>query len=424
MTDQTATASAADINQNKDETAIAGPSSAKEQADLIFGTIKLMITTFSILFALLLGGLGFFGWRTVSNIDKTISSTVDLRVGQIISGANGEVAPLNEILNELSTNVSSAREDVKLLLGGVADLNADLTLVREGQTDPVGDYLRILNDNPSIFNDVRVDPQIRKNAESVFNRLVALAKDERVSGEIIFNAAATASEFRMTSLGAKLAEAAFEAEPTPEHEARMLRFQIGSKFIDEEEGYKQMFSLVSNAKRFQMHLTLSEAFNANLVGGRLVEFTEALDALKAKLGGLAPSYIWALQADTLLLIGGADELERAAKEVEIGLQRLSTESPRATWYDASVGQLNQVLTILEKHGSYSEQATKLREKHAAYLTTGGDTTSEMLELLRILSGEPGIGEGSTLGEETPSDFLRFLLEESATEDETPVVPNR
>ena len=311
--------------------------------EAIFGTIRTVVIAFSLLFAVVGGGLGFFGWRTTSDIGATIDASADSRIGRLIEGTNDANASLTRSIEELTSQVTSISDRARRLLGDIESAEQTLQIVDAGLTDPIGDYLRIQTGDS-------VDPldvEQRRKAETVFRRLIEQSQSEQggVPGDTLFNAAATASAFEMRMLGARLAKAAYETDRTSVHEARMLRFELMTNEILAEDAYQRMRQLSESAPRHQMHLTLSELFNLTFVIGRFEEFTQMLDDLKARLGDGAISYVWLLQAQVLLGNGGSTHVSRAVTELEQGLRLLQDESPSAVWYGESVEQAQLVLAI-------------------------------------------------------------------------------
>ena len=232
------------------------------QVEVIFGTIRTVVVGFSLLFAVVVGGLGFLGWRTIADMGPAIEGIVDRRVGALIADSSAENQSLSATILKLRTEVNSATSRVELLLGDLDSAEQALQMVNAGQTDPVGDYLRILNESSINYLDV----EQRRRAETVFRRLLDESQSDTggVPAEVLFNAAATASEFNMTTLGARLAAAAYETNPDSVNEARMLRFELRTNQIGAGEAYEHMRRLSESAPLHQIHLTLSELFNLAL----------------------------------------------------------------------------------------------------------------------------------------------------------------
>ena len=333
------------------------------QVEVIFGTIRTVVIGFSLLFAVLIGGLGFFGWRTMADVEVAIDSIVDRRVGGLIDGTTEQSASMSATISELESQVDSATTGIERLLGDLDNAEQALRIVNAGQTDPVGDYLRILNESSIDPLDV----EERRRAEIVFRRLIeqSQSEEEGVPASVLFNAAATASEFDMTALGARLATAAYETNPdSVNYEARMRRFELRTNQIRAAEAYEHMRRLSGSAPRHELHLVLSELFNLALVSGRFEEFAEMLDDLKERLGPEAISYIWFLKAQTLLINGGVDALARGFAEIRQGLDLLHGESPAAIWYEATVEEASEWLQVLGEHPEYSDGVSELIEEYA------------------------------------------------------------
>ena len=109
--------------------------------EAIFGTIRTVVIAFSLLFAVVGGGLGFFGWRTTSDIGATIDASADSRIGRLIEGTNDANASLTRSIEELTSQVTSISDRARRLLGDIESAEQTLQIVDAGLTDPIGDYL-------------------------------------------------------------------------------------------------------------------------------------------------------------------------------------------------------------------------------------------------------------------------------------------
>lgn len=353
----------------------------------VFETIRLVLLSFSVLFGVLLVVIGFFGWRTLGDMDRTVETTVDRRIGTWVSEKSDETSEFTRQLSDLRTSFQAVSQDIDELRGGVLSASAALQLIRNGQTDPVGDYLRLAVELELGAVTV-LDADARKRAEIVFRKLLGVnetlagappaggvGNSVKMPADVLFNAAGTASEFQMPSIAYLLAETAFENHATSENQARMLRTKISAGEISIDDGLREVFQLVETLdSSHQIHLTLSEAYNVSLEAGRLEELTEALGVLDRKLGESAPSYIPLLQAQCQLLTGSETDVGRAIASLSSGLARASRESPRALWFKSSLEAAKKSLDSLASHPTYSREAGEMR--------------SEFEELLSIKSAEP------------------------------------
>ena len=123
-----------------------------DTTESVFRTIRLVLLAFSALFAILIALFSFLGWRTVSDVQSTVESTVDRRVGAIVSGENKEMSLYSEQISILTSDFKRVRQEVTRIGGGVTTVSENLELSLRGQTDPVGDYFRLeeeLQQDPS-----------------------------------------------------------------------------------------------------------------------------------------------------------------------------------------------------------------------------------------------------------------------------------
>ena len=373
--------------------------STLDTVDHIFKTIRLMFTLFSSLFAVLLLAIGFVGWRTASGI----SDTVDQQLGSVISGHSDDTDKFSAQLASLKKRYNDANQSVDELTSDLSAAHDSLRLFLAGDADPVGDYLILLS-RMDQTPDILLNSEARRQAELVFIELLNLHRDSvmeqddpesdplssarYVEADILFNAAGTASSFLMPKLASDLAKAAWEKQDTPENKARMLRAMIATGEADEEHAFAEIFTLVEQLDTsYQVHLTLSEAFNIALSGGRLSSFATALDQLKERLGERAPSYIWILQANSRLLQGSNEDVRAAIEELREGLERASRESPMALWFEYSVELGDELLKALESHPEFQSVASEIRVEHSDVLSiktsdaVSGDLWDAMIELL-------------------------------------------
>ena len=331
----------------------------------VFRTIRLVMTLFSILFAILLAILGFVGLQTASNIE----SIVERRLAAIISEKSDESSTLSKMIIDLTKNIEMAQDDVDDLTGDIADAKTALQL---GDTDPVGDYLR-LRDEVKRDSTTLISAEGRKRAEIVFSKLLADdgtdPSTKKADGGTLFNAAGLASEFLMPHFATALAQSAWERNDAPHYAARMHRTMIETGEADKDEGFHEVFQLVRSLKTtHQIHLTLSEAFNVAVVDGRMSELIAALETLKQSLADQAPSYVWILQAEALLVEGSHGSVRQAIDELEVGLERASLESPLASWFADTLSDGAELLTILERHPEFREAAIDIRTEFTDLLS--------------------------------------------------------
>ena len=354
--------------------------------DHVFKTIRLMLTLFSVLFAVLLAAIGFIGWRTASSIEDTIATTVDRRLASIIAGESDVLATFSGSLRTLKADFNTAREDVARLAGDVSVARESLDLFLAGETDPVGDFYSLLSTiyprSRLVQSEVLLQPEVRKQAELVFSKLLSAHNaqvaqdanyahpnsDRQVDAEVLFNAAGVASEFLMPKLASDLAKAAWEKHDTPEHKARMHRSMIATGEADEASALREVYNLLETLDTpHQLHLVLSEVFNVAFGGGQLSGLVDVLEQLKIRFEDRAPSYVWILQANSLLLQGSTADAQRAIVELRGGLEKASQESPMALWFDQSVELSNQILLTLERHPFFQQDAADMRSEFETIL---------------------------------------------------------
>lgn len=389
--------------------------------DHVFKTIRLMLTLFSVLFATLLLAIGFVGWRTASNIesniDETIATTVDRRLGSVIEGESDELATLSNSYSMLIAEFRNVREDVLELAGDVAIARETLELFLAGEVDPVGEFYGLLATveprSALVQSSVLFQPELRKQAELVFRKLLSVHNaqrtevdsseqqdsDRHVDAEVLFNAAGLASEFQMPKLASELAKAAWEKHDTPEHKARMYRAMIATGEADEASALREVYKLLETLDTpHQLHLVLSEVFNVAFVSGGLSGLVEVLEQFKSRYEERAPSYVWILQASSLLLQGATADAQRAIVELRAGLEKASQESPMALWFEESIEQSKELLQSLERHPFFRQAVADIRSDFESLLAIepadeedgagrlGSPTTLE--ELVEVLLPAP------------------------------------
>ena len=285
----------------------------------------------------------------------------------------------SEQISILTSDFKRVRQEVTRIGGGVTTVSENLELSLRGQTDPVGDYFRLeeeLQQDPS----KRWNAETRKSAEVVFRKLLnpnslkhqtdsgqssdpsPPSSKPRVLAEVLYNASGIASELNMVNLSSQLAIAANAGRNTPEHEARMYRAMIQAEEIDPEEGFNRIVEIIKSLNEsnlYSVHYTLSEAYNAAISTGNMRKLIPALQNLKTNLRDEAPSYISMLQAEAGLRVGTAREVNQAIDTLREGLQQLALESPTAWWMAESVASANNIVSALNAHPTYREDAQQL-----------------------------------------------------------------
>ena len=99
-----------------------------------------------------------------------------------------------------------------------------------------------------------------------------------------------------------------------------------------------------------------------------------------------------------------------------GLEKLSTESPNATWFDSAVNDSRQLLEELERQPAFEARAQELQRNYGAVLAaktenvSGIDALGTLEELLGVLNTTEGISMGN--GFPAPPEFVPLSLGES------------
>ena len=382
-------------------------SDRSESFDAIINTLRLIVLSFSALFAMVVGLFAFFGWRTVSDIRSTVESTVEQRVGELVSATGGTARGLSQEVTALLEEFDGINAQVQQLKGGVEIASRTLQLTLQGQTDPVGDYERLRS---KLEQDEKIilDAETRKRAEIIFRKLLGTSDphdagtDEtgqagfirpHVLAEVLYNAAGTASQLGMARLASELAKAANEGRNTPEHQARMFRAMIQAEELTPEEGEEKVFSLIDSldaTSLYSLHFVLSEAFNVAYASGRLRELVEVLKKLETRLGDSAPSYVSLLQAKIGLFLGSQDDVAQSIVALRHGLERASLESPNAWWIAASLEDSNSVVGSLLQHPLYRDEALEISDDHRELLAMNSEADGQ--DPLGGFFGTPGDGD--------------------------------
>ena len=391
--------------QDEQESDKYGPTEPTERAESVFATIRLVVLSFSALFAIVIGLFTFLGWRTVSDVQSTVQMTVEKEIGKLISKTGDEVTGLSQQIDELKKNFDRAQQQVEQIKGDVVSATNTLELTLLGQSDPVGDYQRLAR---KIRNDEQtiLDADTRKDAEIIFRKLLGSdnpqetdaqsdaypsATQPHVLAEVLYNAAGTASEFEMAMLASELAKAANAGRNTPEHAARMYRAMIQAEEITPEEGFDAVLALIESldvSSLYSLHFVLSEAFNVAYSSGRLRELVEVLEGLKLRLVDSAPSYVSMLQAQIGLFLGSKGDVERSIEELRAGLNRANVESPNAWWMAASIGAANEVVSSLLQHPTYRDSVEVIRSEHKELLAIKVEGNREnLIETVSDLQGD-------------------------------------
>ena len=372
-----------DDRDNTERNATEGTKPAPNSVDHVFQTIRLVTTLFPALVLILIGAIGFLGM-------SSIGSAVDLRIGAIVSRNEGDLSTLSDSIDELQTAMKSVRERLTILTGDVDRAMEALDYYSSEEYDPVGRFLALLRETRADATIVR-NSETRKRAEIIFGELLRLHEspkqhqnasndvttNRQVDAEVLFNASGVASMFTMPQFAARLAEAAWQKQPTPEHAARMFRAKVATGELNEDQALNGILEIVNQLDTtHQLHLTLSEAFNVATGGGMTEKLIVVLEELKQKLGSRTPSYVWILQADALLVRGSKTDAERAIQELATGLEIALLESPMAYWFGSSVKEAGRLLSALENHPSFRDNATEMQDRFREILKANPEEGAE------------------------------------------------
>ena len=390
----------------------------------VFQTIRLMLLSFSLLLTVLFAVVGVVGVGSLRELQNSARSIVELEISELLSEKDGKTSELSGILQEIADDTDDLRERLSALTGRLEQATVAMEDVEAGLFADVGAYLRLAEELQAVApGELVTDQALRERARAVLERLLKTEESEDgsaeaigdvVLAEILYNAAGTASRLQMPRLASGLAQRAWEAQKSPEYETRLYRSQMEAGDLDEGEGLGKVIGVLDALdKTHNIHLTLSETFNVAVASGRLEEMVGAFDRLIGRLDGRSPSYAYVVRAEMKLLIGFESDVEGALADMSIGLAKLSTESPNATWFDSAVSDSRQLLEELEGHPAFGVSAQELRGTYGAVLAaktenvSGVDALGTLEELLGVLNTPEGVSVENEFPE--PPEFVPLAL---------------
>ena len=404
---------------------------ANQETQSIFQTIRIMLLSFSLLLTALLAVVAFVGVGSLNDLRSSARSVVESELRQLLSEKS-------DLASKTSTDIDATADAVKALETRLTTLTGRLDRatnamaeVEAGLLADVGAYLRLAEElQQAGSGDLITDQGLRERARAVLESLLSSNDNTHegdgealdvpgpvVMSEILYNAAGTASRLQMPGLATALAQGAWTRQQSPEYETRFYRSQMEAGEIDEEQGLSRVIGVLDTLEStHNMHLTLSETFNVAVGTGRLEEAIGAFDRLIARFGEKTPSYAHVVRAEMKLLVGFHGDVEAALEDIGVGLEKLSTESPNATWFDSSVSGSRQLLVDLGEHPAFEARAGRLRQEYAAVLAAktesvpGVGDLGTLAELLGVLSAPEGGFTGSDVP--SPADLITLALGES------------
>lgn len=390
----------------------------------VFQTIRLMLLSFSLLLTVLFAVVGVVGVGSLRELQNSAKSIVELEIAELLSETDGKTSKLSDVLKGIADGTDDLQESLTKLTGRLERATAAIEDVESGLFAGVGAYLRLAEELQAVDpRELVTDQRLRERARDVLELLLKEEQGENVPAEtigdvvladILYNAAGTASRLQMPRLASGLAQRAWDAQKSPEYETRLYRSQMEAGDLDEGEGLEKVIGVLDALDRtHNIHLTLSETFNVAVTSGRLEEMVGAFDRLIDRLDGRSPSYAYIVRAEMKLLIGFESNVEDALADMSIGLAKLSTESPNATWFDSAVSDSRQLLEELEGHPAFGVSAQELRGSFGSILAakteniSGVDALGTLEELLGVLNTPEGVSVENEFP--APPEFVPLAL---------------
>ena len=349
-------------------------------------TIRLMMLGFSALFTIIVVALGFLGFKSLSDVGRITTETVEWEVSKLVDGAAGLGTSLSQRTDALSAQLGKLEEHINTVRNEVLRASTFVEVIEGSELDPVGELLR-LQDKMGPDEDVS-SSELRTQAQAVFIRLLRAYESVNAesSGDVqfigadnLYNASGLAARLQMLKLASRLAEAAYELDPAEEHRARMLYAKARAGDMNNRDALDQILLLISQTSRLHyVHHTLSEGFNIALVHGELERFLDSLRAFRTNVGDHVPSYAWMIESQAVSIVG--TDLLAPIQPLRNGFRQLSLESPNALWFEDSLGLGRKMIGVLLGHPGSRDSGESLQTEYAELLSMAGGTSDAGLML--------------------------------------------
>lgn len=226
--------------------------------------------------------------------------------------------------------------------------------------DLEGKVLRIIEAADDARRDILSDEQWRLQAVATLRLLAEAQKKRNFQSDFVFNAAQTAGRLQQHSLAFDLMEVAYTKRPNdaPIQAGRLSAIvSIGAE-KEVKDAFSSLMNMVANLDANSPHIVLSEAWNAAEHLRRYDALVEAVDRLlKSDDRLVKPSYAYFVKAYALTRASRPGDIALAKTTADDGLKVLSTESPNAVWYEASLRQYGKCVEVFMA----AKQTQKLRE---------------------------------------------------------------
>ncbi len=177
----------------------------------------------------------------------------------------------------------------------------------------------------------------------------------------LYNAAAIAGRLKFSWLATAYQVAAFKQDSKPIYEVRALRHTVESGQFQQlsdteaykaagrivssaDEAYRRMLELVYTAEAPNCELIYSEAWNIAEHLRKYRPLITAFEELATK--GYLTSYAHVIAAQLYAREGAVGWRTYMEQQTELAKEKLSAESPMATWYNSSQRELKQLVERL------------------------------------------------------------------------------
>lgn len=306
--------------------------------------------------------VGFFGWRTVTGIQRTVKNRTEELIKGAIKSSNKDGEELSGLLEKVK-KTSERLEKIEEELSGYTALR-DVAKVASG-FDPLATYkemdleidkraAKAREDGIDVSETVN-STEFRQRAAVVFQKLLKAAQDDwqknprlmRLDYITLFNAAKNASKIDMDFVALEFMELASEVSrgSKPEVEAALIRQKLTmSRYNNLDDVWTDLGSALEKTSGFDLHLVASEVFN---VGIHTSDVVRAADLLSQKTRDTLKnaSYTKIIEA-RLMFYGGETPKDWARGEAAFcaALTAFAQEPSSVRWYQHTARDIEKVVS--------------------------------------------------------------------------------
>lgn len=315
--------------------------------------------------------LGLFGWSKFSDLDKIVESHVIAQLPKEKQefGRYRDLVMEAETLNKKYKELAKSYEESVAALvhaktaGAEFDIEGKLTvMIREAKARRNNTHSDD-EDAAEISTQTEgtlLDPKWRKDSIATVMLFRDILAKKKFPADFIFNVTQTTRALNQFQLAEELTKAAFAKDPTPPIRALYLSSRVkNSTGAEREKAFQDLLAMVLDLPRNSPEIVLAEAWNAAEEQRRYADYIAVLDRLIEKQPD-APSYVHVIRATSILRQSLPGSVAQAEAGFTKALGLLSAESAHSSWFESTLRELQEGLSVVAKTRMLTEAAKQMR----------------------------------------------------------------